>query len=662
MKKIVIILLFLCACICQAEEPTQLDLTMADVSAGTVFGAGYEAYNAFDMDFSGTRWAGDGSGSSNWIMVDLGDVYSLSEIIIDYQAAWGRDFQILTSIAEPNMDSLNLEEWKVAAEVDNLGQPGDESSINPEFTDDAIINFDSGTVGSETVTSIGPNTVGNAAGRYLCIYMTESGAYGMFSIWEVKVFARSTENFAGLVSPEDGAEDLGLSTTLEWTAGSDSSITGHYVYLGDEIDNLTLETPTALPVETTTYQPNSLDQSTTYYWRVEEKVGSNSAGDPNNNYKGFTWSFSTKRVFAYIDNQPEDIYAFTGEDAVFDVNATDPNGGELNYQWYYDADANSGGEIMLSDGADYSGTATKELTIHEADSDDIGYYFCRVTNYAGPFDTDKAKLTVADKELLAHWTFNWEDFTPDVGFDDVTGNGNTANVAAAEFVEGIVDGDGDLSNRVSSGAVNIDDINDTADVGTFNPIENTRQLTVSAWINFRPHQAGIVPMIVSKRDGFSSTDDNMFHFHVSDDWQVALGAYGEFVASDIVEEVLLPYRWVHVAATAIDNGQAYLYVNGERVASSSDFDFADDADSTFYIGRIGEDPRERFGGYLDDIKVYNYALSYEQIVDIYNAESSGTVCVNQPEFDVNNDCLLNFEDFAEFADDWASDGWYPYQP
>ena len=83
--------------------------------------------------------------------------------------------------------------------------------------------------------------------------------------------------------PVDGGIFVGPDTVLSWSAGLDATI--HYVYFGadrDAVVNATDGTSTA----ETSYDPGTLQNDTTYYWRVDEFDGIQMiAGD--------VWSFTT---------------------------------------------------------------------------------------------------------------------------------------------------------------------------------------------------------------------------------------------------------------------------------------------------------------------------------------------------------------------------------
>ncbi|MBO1515313.1 LamG-like jellyroll fold domain-containing protein [Metabacillus bambusae] len=86
-----------------------------------------------------------------------------------------------------------------------------------------------------------------------------------------------------------------------------------------------------------------------------------------------------------------------------------------------------------------------------------------------------------------------------------------------------------------------------------------------------------------------------------------------------VETSPLPVNeWVHVAVT-LGNKTAKLYVNGEEAASADGITIkpSDFAPTINYIGKsMWPDPL--FNGMLDEFSIFNYALSADQIMDVYN--------------------------------------------
>lgn len=81
--------------------------------------------------------------------------------------------------------------------------------------------------------------------------------------------------------------------------------------------------------------------------------------------------------------------------------------------------------------------------------------------------------------------------------------------------------------------------------------------------------------------------------------------------------VLQNNRWYHVAAANVGS-MVTLYLDGVAVASGS-FSLATPAGSAFFAGYL--DPSRKLNGSVDEIQVYNRALSASEIAAIFNAGS-----------------------------------------
>jgi Concanavalin A-like lectin/glucanases superfamily/Immunoglobulin domain len=109
----------------------------------------------------------------------------------------------------------------------------------------------------------------------------------------------------------------------------------------------------------------------------------------------------------------------------------------------------------------------------------------------------------------------------------------------------------------------------------------------------------------------------------SDRFQFCISRYGDQVA---INSQTIAQRgvWYHVAAT-YDGNRSVLYVNGVAEASATP-GFALDYDSTpVFIGTSGTWPPylSMFGGIIDEVSIYNRALSSNDIAAIYRTGSAG---------------------------------------
>jgi hypothetical protein len=84
--------------------------------------------------------------------------------------------------------------------------------------------------------------------------------------------------------PSDGNESIDLNVQLSWTAGFGAKF--HYIIFGEDFDEVN-NTAAGFPIGTTNYKPGPLKLAKTYYWRVDESDGFETA-------KGEVWSFTTE--------------------------------------------------------------------------------------------------------------------------------------------------------------------------------------------------------------------------------------------------------------------------------------------------------------------------------------------------------------------------------
>ncbi|MGA2092599.1 MAG: hypothetical protein ABSH16_04215 [Sedimentisphaerales bacterium] len=106
-----------------------------------------------------------------------------------------------------------------------------------------------------------------------------SSGYGSFYFDN----ARFENPIALSPSPADAVTGVGLTPTLSWTASSGT--TSHDVYFGTDSSPAFVQNQAG-----TTYSPGTLENNTTYYWRIDEH---NTGGTVT----GTVWSFNTGNIF-----------------------------------------------------------------------------------------------------------------------------------------------------------------------------------------------------------------------------------------------------------------------------------------------------------------------------------------------------------------------------
>lgn len=181
-----------------------------DLTGAPTFMSSVEADGLGNTDF---LWDGDrstriatgnnvddppgGDGNDNeWFYVDLGQPYILEEIRIDWEAAFGQDYDILVSDVDPGgvtnpSDSI----WSLGATVRGFDQDG---TVPPNHGGDVdnILNFRDGTIDLAThiqvegVDEPSGGTVVDATGQYVMMHGQVRGSEWGFSVWEMEIDGR----------------------------------------------------------------------------------------------------------------------------------------------------------------------------------------------------------------------------------------------------------------------------------------------------------------------------------------------------------------------------------------------------------------------------------------------------------------------------------------
>ncbi|MHC4617572.1 MAG: LamG domain-containing protein [Planctomycetota bacterium] len=111
--------------------------------------------------------------------------------------------------------------------------------------------------------------------------------------------------------------------------------------------------------------------------------------------------------------------------------------------------------------------------------------------------------------------------------------------------------------------------------------------------------------------------------------------------------------WHHVAVTLQQMGDVRFYIDGAPAGTSPQFDaFGIVNNEPLKIG-VRKDIFSFFDGAIDDIRIYRNALRPQDVQRIYEGILLVDFpCLGNPFGDLNDDCRVNFSDFAVFALEW----------
>lgn len=460
-------------------------------------------------------------------------------------------------------------------------------------------------------------------------------------------------------TPADGAVDLAVEdVTLSWVGGTDPNglvAAGYYVYMGTTTDTLSRLNTTLIPAQTPTYHVGAIDKNTTYYWQVEQalpngKGGAYGAGDPNN-MMGPVWNFTTVFSIPIITKNPNNQVIPIGGTAEFAVEVeslTTPT-----FKWYQSTD----NATNTSDDDVLAGTE-QTLSLSNVTAASEGYYYCVVSNES---NMEVASLTasLAITRMVANWTFDQADYV-NGQYLDKSGNGHHAEPnSVPTFVSGKI-GDG-IHIECKDGKAG-PTTQSWARAGTWSPSEVSGMLTISFWLKWDgPDSVYTEQVFISKRSSANLADATHWQLTTTSGNSILLQSpNGHLSANGALEKG----QWLHIVAT-FDGQTGVIYKNGKPAASGA-FALGNAVDAMINLGgsNFNNVPGKWMNGVLDDVKLYNYALSDLAVAQMYVADNPGSsVCVNSLKpaaaYDLNGDCIVNLGDFAILAGQWLDCGLVP---
>jgi hypothetical protein len=218
--------------------------------------------------------------------------------------------------------------------------------------------------------------------------------------------------------------------------------------------------------------------------------------------------------------------------------------------------------------------------------------------------------------LVGWWPFNGNA-------NDESGNGNNGTVNGATLTTD--------RNGVASKAYNFNGVNNSIDIG--NPAtlgNNPQNYTQSAWAQYQDFPTTLVynlyPMI-SKRHQNNGSD--WATPYLNPNGQIVFVADDQFYQNSIpaYSNVLNIDQWYHFTFVKSNNNYS-IYVNGILINSSIDNHIMEGSTDNILIGaQLAWNQYNK--GQLDDIGIWNRALTQEEITNLYNGCSASTI-TSQP--------------------------------
>lgn len=213
------------------------------------------------------------------------------------------------------------------------------------------------------------------------------------------------------------------------------------------------------------------------------------------------------------------------------------------------------------------------------------------------------------KGLVGHWTMSQDSLKGSL-LADKTPYENDGTIYGATFTT-------DRMGQANK-ALSFDGVNDYVKAGNvFNEEKMKYTMTASAW--FKSDVVQTEKYILSKKQ--YSLDNRAFGIYV----------YNQEVIWSVHDDNNTQYNnvssfslgnWVNVVGTW-DNGIQRIYINGVLIASSTRaFSRINYSSATFLIGAADRGVNNFFNGDIDDVRIYNRALSEDEIKLLYESYNS----------------------------------------
>jgi Concanavalin A-like lectin/glucanases superfamily/Bacterial Ig domain/Immunoglobulin domain/Immunoglobulin I-set domain len=310
--------------------------------------------------------------------------------------------------------------------------------------------------------------------------------------------------------------------------------------------------------------------------------------------------------------QPVNKTVYAGSTVTFTAGATGDV--PIGYQWQFN-------------GANLSGQTTISLTLTNVGFANAGNYSLQAINAAGSTSSSNALLTVlpappcvtVTNGLISWWRAETNLFD---GWDSNDGAPLSSGppFTFIPFIPGKVG----LAFNIYSNGVFVTD----------NPsLRLTNNLTIEGWVSPSNFSGSTLRTIFSKFDAPVGTPTNSsYYLGVSNSFLLfKVSANGHTAVSLTTSVPLQLAQWSHVAAT-YDGSALRLYLNGVPVAQMSYSAGIFPGTSDVGIGAIPYQQNTWYSlwsGGVDEISVYNRALSDNEILGIYNADLTGK-CLAAP--------------------------------
>jgi len=215
---------------------------------------------------------------------------------------------------------------------------------------------------------------------------------------------------------------------------------------------------------------------------------------------------------------------------------------------------------------------------------------------------DVTQITIDGQDVLStipdsgvsRWTFDNADTSGSTSVDVWGNNDGTINGATTGA-------SGANQTYTTNEAYDFDGIDDYINVPTDTSL-HPNDVSIACWLNPTSSSDFEFALSNSEYEILKTNTDNIR-------WQLGRNVYQLDSTSTFTD-------WVHVVGT-FNSSEAILYINGSQDNSASSGDVTTSS-SDLIIGDRNDLSSQNFDGTIDDIRVYNKALSGAEVSNLYN--------------------------------------------
>lgn len=244
--------------------------------------------------------------------------------------------------------------------------------------------------------------------------------------------------------------------------------------------------------------------------------------------------------------------------------------------------------------------------------------------------------------LVGRWTFD-------------EGEGTTARDSSGGANHGKVTGGAKWKEGKIGGALEFDGIDDFVSIPNESSFDITGSITVSAWIK--------VESFSKEWQAIVTKGDRAWRLHRASDTERVGWACSDLARKQVGDlfgkKAVMDDRWHHIAGV-LDGKQMSIFVDGTLDASAESSPNISVNDFPVLIGANAQVKERLFRGLIDDVRIYNRALSIDEIRTLSKGDAApapSTTVVQKPHADPKDVGDAGRAKFTRIFDGESLKGW-----